>query len=217
MPSNNRYQQLVSQSSTTNLLPKPLFIDDICANGTPEPQLKIGDQIVWFSDNGPEYGSVKWLGKLPDVGPEWIAGVDFVNPIGSGTGTYNDYRLFQTKLNHASLVPIIGLIRATDFQDNIAPPLRPKRTKKIDSNKCQNETSTMHNLKESSSDKNNAHYNSITNISNNLSELRLINMDDENDKSYNQNYSEKINSQSGKFNLILLFLYLILFQFRQQF
>lgn len=200
MPSNNRYQQLVSPSQAANSLPKPLFVEDICANGTPEPQLKIGDKIVWFSDKGPEYGWVKWLGKLPDVGPEWIAGVDFVNPIGSGTGTYNEYRLFHTKLNHASLVPIIGLIKATDFQDNMVPPLRPKRTKKIDLNKCQNETSTMHNLKESSSDKNsNAHYNSITNISNNLSELRLINMEDENEKSLNQKYSDqKTNSPSGK-------------------
>lgn len=81
------------------------------------PALSINDRIVWISDNGPEYGNVRWLGKLPDLGHEWMAGVEFENPVGSGTGLYKDCQLFETDLNHASLVPIIGLIKASDFLD----------------------------------------------------------------------------------------------------
>jgi hypothetical protein len=28
--------------------------------------LKSSDRIVWLSDNGPEFGEVKWVGVLPD-------------------------------------------------------------------------------------------------------------------------------------------------------
>ena len=73
---------------------------------------------MWLSDSGPEYGYVKWLGKLPDVGPDWMAGVDFDNPVGSGTGLYNDHQLFEARMNHASLVPVIGLMKAEDFDGN---------------------------------------------------------------------------------------------------
>lgn len=50
-----------------------------CADGTPPPPLQIGDRVVWISDSGPEYGEVKWLGKLLDVGTEWMVGVEFVS------------------------------------------------------------------------------------------------------------------------------------------
>lgn len=76
------------------------------------------DRVVWLSDNGPEFGQVKWLGLLPDVGTDWMAGVDFDNPVGSGTGLYNDQQLFEAPLNHASLVPVIGLMKAEDFGES---------------------------------------------------------------------------------------------------
>ncbi|CAG2173754.1 unnamed protein product, partial [Oppiella nova] len=76
---------------------------------------KFNDRVVWLSDTGPEFGCVKWLGKLPDVGPDWMAGVDFVNPIGEGTGLHNEHRLFYAPLNHASLVPVLGLMKADDY------------------------------------------------------------------------------------------------------
>lgn len=85
------------------------------------------ERIVWISDHGPEYGNVRWLGKLPDLGKEWMAGVEFDNPVGSGTGLYRDRQLFITPLNHASLVPIIGLLKASDFE----PPKPPARTSSV--------------------------------------------------------------------------------------
>ena len=63
------------------------------------PPLSIGDKIIWLSDNGTEEGLVKWLGILPDVGKDWMAGVQFENPVGSGTGLYNNQQLFIGKLH----------------------------------------------------------------------------------------------------------------------
>ena len=56
-----------------------------------------GDKIIWLSDNGIEEGVVKWLGILPDVGKDWMAGVQFLNAVGSGTGLYNNQQLFVGK------------------------------------------------------------------------------------------------------------------------
>lgn len=98
------------------------------------PSLSMDERIVWISDNGPEYGYVRWLGKLQDLGTEWMAGVEFDNPVGSGTGLYKDRQLFVTPLNHASLVPIIGLLKASDFDEPPQPPTRSSSVKLIDIN-----------------------------------------------------------------------------------
>lgn len=165
MPSNNGYHQFANgppshrYSDRSQAVPaisqggsitRPYSADELVMRGHQPPPLKINDKVVWISDSGPEYGIVKWLGKLPDVGNEWMAGVEFVNPVGSGTGLYNDFRLFETRQNHASLVPIVGLLKASDFvqssnssrtegKGNVeaagnnegALPIKPKRNKKV--------------------------------------------------------------------------------------
>ena len=100
-----------------NLISTDCHLDD-------KPSLCMNERIVWISDNGPEYGNVRWLGKLADLGKEWMAGVEFDNPVGSGTGLYRDQQLFVTRMNHASLVPVIGLLKACDFEI----PAEPERT-----------------------------------------------------------------------------------------
>lgn len=72
------------------------------------------------------------MGRLPDVGTDWMAGVEFVNPVGSGTGLYNDQQLFEARMNHASLVPVIGLMKAEDFGLGTADgqaPAKPSRSR----------------------------------------------------------------------------------------
>ncbi|XP_060080817.1 ubiquitin carboxyl-terminal hydrolase CYLD-like [Ylistrum balloti] len=77
--------------------------------------LREKDRVVWMSDSGPEYGVVKWIGILPDSRhKEVTVGVEFDNPVGSGTGKYKNSRLFYAKPQHASLVPIMGLMKADD-------------------------------------------------------------------------------------------------------
>ncbi|KAK3086225.1 hypothetical protein FSP39_015433 [Pinctada imbricata] len=78
--------------------------------------LRIDDRIVWLSDNGPEFGVVKWIGILPDTHRRDVTvGVEFDNPVGSGTGKYKNHRLFFAKPQHASLVPILGLMKASEY------------------------------------------------------------------------------------------------------
>ncbi|OWF38021.1 ubiquitin carboxyl-terminal hydrolase CYLD-like isoform X2 [Mizuhopecten yessoensis] len=77
--------------------------------------LRERDRVVWMSDSGAEHGVVKWIGILPDSRHhEVTVGVEFDNPVGSGTGKYKNTRLFYAKAQHASLVPIMGLIKADD-------------------------------------------------------------------------------------------------------
>ncbi|CAG5128883.1 unnamed protein product, partial [Candidula unifasciata] len=69
--------------------------------------LRLGERVVWVSDDGPEKGTVEWIGRL-------LMSLD--NPIGTGTGKYKDKRLFYTKQGHASLIPLIGLIKEEEFE-----------------------------------------------------------------------------------------------------
>ena len=40
------------------------------------------------------------------------------NPVGSGTGNYNNQKYFKSKENHGSFIPLVGLIKADDFNSN---------------------------------------------------------------------------------------------------
>jgi len=153
----NNKRKSSSKSRSEN---RPISLNDACLiyNCSPPP-LTVDSRVVWLSDNGPEFGYIKWLGKLPDVSDDWMAGVYFDNPVGSGTGLYNDYQLFEAPMNHASLVPIIGLLKAEDFEDANSNsenaggeeiPVKPIRTKRMkkkvgsggveeDEDKCINE------------------------------------------------------------------------------
>lgn len=111
---------------------RPQSLDEVCAAGHSPPPLSVGDHVVWLSDNGPEFGHVRWLGRLPDVGTDWMAGVEFDNAVGSGTGLYNDHQLFEARMNHASLVPVIGLMKAADFGASDSPaPAKPSRSRTV--------------------------------------------------------------------------------------
>ncbi|KAH9499116.1 hypothetical protein Btru_006733 [Bulinus truncatus] len=79
--------------------------------------LQIGERVVWISDDGPERGYVRWIGFLPgEAGENITVGVEFDRPVGTGTGKYKDRRLFFTKQGHASLIPLIGLIKEEEFE-----------------------------------------------------------------------------------------------------
>jgi hypothetical protein len=47
---------------------------------TPEDCLRLGDRVMWPSDAGNEYGTVRWIGQLPgDMSGETTVGVEFVS------------------------------------------------------------------------------------------------------------------------------------------
>lgn len=73
------------------------------------------ERVVWFSDTGPEKATVKWVGRLPGAtDTDVYAGVEFDNPVGSGSGKYRKRELFQSRRGHAALVPVLGLMKASD-------------------------------------------------------------------------------------------------------
>ncbi|XP_023933361.1 ubiquitin carboxyl-terminal hydrolase CYLD isoform X1 [Lingula anatina] len=104
-----------SKQAIENALRRPA--DQIGAKVySPPPQLKIEDRVVWMSDDGPQWGSVKWIGVLEDSKDgEYTVGVHFDNPVGTGTGKYKDKQLFRTPHGHASLIPVLGLIKADEY------------------------------------------------------------------------------------------------------
>ncbi|KAM7283184.1 uncharacterized protein ISCGN_000324 [Ixodes scapularis] len=80
-----------------------------------EVPLRVNDRVVWVSDHGPEYGTVRWLGHLHDTSQDLMVGVEFDNRVGTGTGKYRDRQLFEAQLGHASLIPLLGLLKADDY------------------------------------------------------------------------------------------------------
>ena len=51
-------------------------------DGSDECALSLGEQVVWLSDDYPEFGVVRWKGKLAGGGGEaggWKVGVEFVS------------------------------------------------------------------------------------------------------------------------------------------
>jgi len=58
--------------------PSPKDISDPAA--LPWPPLENGERVVWISDTGPELGTVRWIGILPDSRVrEYTIGVEFVS------------------------------------------------------------------------------------------------------------------------------------------
>jgi hypothetical protein len=55
---------------------------EACATPTRNdgPQVMTGDRIVWISDQGPEYGVVRWIGHIPGD-DDLLAGVEFVSAV----------------------------------------------------------------------------------------------------------------------------------------
>ncbi|XP_046999360.1 uncharacterized protein LOC124615480 isoform X1 [Schistocerca americana] len=84
--------------------------------GSGNPFLKVGDRVVWVTDSGPEVGIVRWLGDhTEDNLTNVIVGVEFENPVGSGTGCYNNKQHFQTEPSHGAFLPLLELMKADDF------------------------------------------------------------------------------------------------------
>lgn len=54
--------------------------DSIISYGSLGPLLTVGDRVVWVLRDGPQFGFVRWVGRLPDVTDEgWTIGVEFVS------------------------------------------------------------------------------------------------------------------------------------------
>jgi len=110
----------ISDQQTAALFSGPLRRGRSVAELVQACPLVVNDRVVWMSDSGPESGTVRWIGVLPDASAprdehQLTVGVEFDNPVGSGTGRYHGQTLFTACRGHASLVPIMGLMKETDL------------------------------------------------------------------------------------------------------
>ena len=43
------------------------------------PTFSLGERIVWVKSAGPEYGTIKWIGRMPKISSKWTVGIDLVS------------------------------------------------------------------------------------------------------------------------------------------
>ncbi|KAG7167890.1 Ubiquitin carboxyl-terminal hydrolase CYLD-like, partial [Homarus americanus] len=66
------------------------------AGGNDECGVSVGDRVVWLSEDYPEFGVVKWTGKLPGISDSgaWMVGVEFCdNQLGSDMTSMTPFHL----------------------------------------------------------------------------------------------------------------------------
>ena len=83
-----------------------------------EIPLKVGDRVVWVSDEGPHKGVVRWIGQPGELDPaerQVTVGVELDERKGTGTGRYKGRDIFRAPKGHAAFMPIIGLMKAEDY------------------------------------------------------------------------------------------------------
>jgi hypothetical protein len=64
-----------SAPSASSSSDDPLFEEPIA------PTLSLGERIAWVQTSGPEFGIVKWIGRMPQITNDWTVGVEFVSAL----------------------------------------------------------------------------------------------------------------------------------------
>lgn len=88
---------------------EPIFEEPIA------PTLSLGQRVALVKSSGAEFGTVGWIGQLPDVDDDWIVGVIFDNMIGNSDGEYNGIRYFYSRENYAMFVPLSSLTKTDNY------------------------------------------------------------------------------------------------------
>lgn len=88
---------------------EPIFEEPIA------PTLSLGQRVALVKSSGAEFGTVGWIGQLPDVDDDWIVGVIFDNMIGNSDGEYNGTRYFYSRENYAMFVPLSSLTKTDNY------------------------------------------------------------------------------------------------------
>ncbi|ELU08312.1 hypothetical protein CAPTEDRAFT_221990 [Capitella teleta] len=117
----NRIRDMDSDDGARSIAPGADYIRDL--------PVMVGDRVVLYDDVRTEAGVVRWLGFLPDDRKSDVmdrkinAGVEFDHPIGKGSGFYKQQRLFRAKPDHALLLPVLGLLKESEFHNQ---PVQPR-------------------------------------------------------------------------------------------
>nr|CAD7570822.1 unnamed protein product [Timema californicum] len=83
------------------------------------PPVLVGERVVWLGSGSglPQGGVVRWIGKLPEMGPDWTVGLELDKPLPFGgiDGTWGNRHLFTCQPKHGLIVPIAKTIRESDI------------------------------------------------------------------------------------------------------
>lgn len=88
---------------------EPIFEEPIA------PTLSLGQRVALVKNSGAEFGTVGWIGQLPEVDDDWIVGVIFDNMIGNCDGEHNGVRYFYSRENYAMFVPLSQLTKTDNY------------------------------------------------------------------------------------------------------
>uniref|UniRef100_A0A0A9YVE1 CAP-Gly domain-containing linker protein 1 n=2 Tax=Lygus hesperus TaxID=30085 RepID=A0A0A9YVE1_LYGHE len=78
------------------------------------PPVLIGERVLWLGSGSglPKSGKVKWIGRLPEIGPDWAVGLELDEslPYGGIDGTWGNRKLFMCRHKHGLIVPVSSVI-----------------------------------------------------------------------------------------------------------
>ncbi|XP_039278652.1 uncharacterized protein LOC111049882 [Nilaparvata lugens] len=73
------------------------------------PPILVGERVFWLASGSgiPQASTVRWIGHIPEIGPEWTIGLELDNalPYGGIDGAWGNRLLFSCKPKHGLLVP----------------------------------------------------------------------------------------------------------------
>ncbi|XP_054285108.1 uncharacterized protein LOC129001725 isoform X2 [Macrosteles quadrilineatus] len=83
-------------------------------SGWQGPPVLVGERTLWLGSGSglPKPGVVRWIGQLPEIGPDWTVGLelDEALPFGGIDGSWKGRVLFVCQPKHGLLVPISNII-----------------------------------------------------------------------------------------------------------
>ncbi|XP_052120675.1 uncharacterized protein LOC113205707 isoform X2 [Frankliniella occidentalis] len=79
------------------------------------PPVLVGERVLWLGSGSgiPQGAVVRWMGKLPEMGPSWTLGIelDVALPFGGIDGWWGGRRLFACEPRRGLLVPLSSVAR----------------------------------------------------------------------------------------------------------
>ncbi|GAB6020323.1 hypothetical protein CHUAL_003037 [Chamberlinius hualienensis] len=83
-----------------------------------KPNIEVGERVLWYNENEKVVkGTIKWLGKIPEISEELVAGVRLDKPFGSKDGTWNHVKYFKCEPKYGLFVDVKGLLKLSEIGD----------------------------------------------------------------------------------------------------
>lgn len=89
---------LIKSLSSTQQKIKVAFLQPYHSlNSSPAPKARIGMRVAHAEYYGDEFGTIRWIGRVPQISEDWTVGIEFDNAIGETDGSLNGRRYFIAK------------------------------------------------------------------------------------------------------------------------